>query len=63
MFDPAHSGDNMAERLQALNVLPSARLAEAADIRGRFTKARDANVWPDLGSQSRPLAHNDRPTT
>jgi hypothetical protein len=58
MPEPTPSGDNMTGRLYALNVSLSERLAEAADIRGRFTKALDANVWPDLGSLSRLLATN-----
>ena len=60
MSVPTHPGDNVAQRLNALKVQLSDRLTEAADIRGRFTKALDANVWPDLGSLSRLLANNDR---
>jgi hypothetical protein len=56
MLEPTTSGDNMAgRRLNALNIRLSERLVEAANIRARFTKALDANVWPDLGSLSRFL--------
>jgi hypothetical protein len=56
MLEPTTSGDNMAaRRLNTLNIRLSERLAEAANIRARFTKAFDANVWPDLGSLSRLL--------
>jgi hypothetical protein len=37
------------------------RLVEAEDIRNRFTKAFDANLWPTRRSLSRVFA--DRETT
>lgn len=37
------------------------RLVEAGDIRNRFTKAFDANLWPTRRSLSRVFA--DRETT
>ena len=56
MSEPSISSENMAaRRLNALNIQLSKRLAEATRIRARFTKALDANVWPDLSSLSRPL--------
>ena len=60
MSVPTHPDDNVTQRLNALKLQLSERLTEAADIRGRFTKALDANLWPDLGSLSRLLANNDR---
>ena len=56
MPEPTISSENMAaRRLNVLNIQLSKRLAEAAGIRARFTKALDANVWPDLSSLSRLL--------
>jgi hypothetical protein len=46
------ASDQTANRLNALNAGLRARLVEAEEIRTRFTKARDANIWPDLGSVS-----------
>jgi hypothetical protein len=45
--------DQTVERLRELTARLTERLWEAEDIRARITKARDANVWPDLQSMSR----------
>jgi hypothetical protein len=45
--------DQTVARLRELTAGLTERLLEAGDIRARITKARDANVWPDLQSMSR----------
>ena len=52
--DPTFRLDTLAAGLKY-------RLVEAEDIRGRFTKAFDANLWPTRRSLSRVFA--DRETT
>jgi hypothetical protein len=46
-------------RLHEVTITLEDRLKEAEDVRARFTKALDANVWPDVGSLSRLLMHTD----
>jgi hypothetical protein len=60
MDQPKATNDASLDRLYAVTAKLDDRLMEAADVRARFTKARDANVWPDLGSLSRLLTDNDR---
>ena len=45
--------DQTVETLRELTARLAERMWEAEDIRARLTKARDANVWPDLQSMSR----------
>jgi hypothetical protein len=40
--------DNTLDRLHELSDRLAERLTEAEHVRARFTKAHDANVWPDL---------------
>ena len=44
--------DQTAERLEELTDRLTERLWEAEGVRARLTKARNANVWPDLQSMS-----------
>jgi predicted trehalose synthase len=44
--------DQTSEQLLELTDRLTERLWEAEDIRARLTRARDANVWPDLQSMS-----------
>ena len=52
MHPPNALGDDTVARLRALATQLQERLADAERIRARFTRARAANVWPDLSSRS-----------
>lgn len=51
----------LLSRLQALGALLEVRLGEAEDLRARLTKARDANVWPDMRLATQILVDANRP--
>ena len=53
MQPPKAPSDQTVARLRELTSRLTERMWEAEDIRARLTKARDANVWPDLQSMSR----------
>ena len=44
--------DDTLDRLHQLADRLTERLVDAECIRARFTKAHDANVWPDVGPAS-----------
>ena len=52
--------DETLTRLHALTDRLTECLVEAEDVRSRLTKARDANVWPDLQPASRVLMDYNR---
>jgi len=52
--------DETLTRLHTLTARLSECLVEAEDVRSRLTKARDANVWPDLQPASRVLMDYNR---
>jgi hypothetical protein len=54
--------DDTVARLSALATQLQECLADAQDIRARFTKARAANMWPDLPSRAPPLT-DDSPAS
>ena len=45
--------DDMLDRLHTLADRLTERLVDAERIRARFTKAHDANAWPDVRSASK----------
>ena len=51
--------DATVDRLRELTERLSGCLVEAQDIRARFIKARDGNVWPDFRSAPLPLPDHD----
>jgi hypothetical protein len=61
MYPPKVEPDPTLIRLDFLAAGLKHRLVEAEDIRNRFTKAFDANLWPTRRSLSRVFA--DRETT
>jgi hypothetical protein len=61
MHRPKVETDRTLIRLDILAAGLTHRLVEAEDIRNRFTKAFDANLWPTRRSLSRVFA--DRETT
>ena len=48
--------DDTLDRLHQLADRLTERLVDAERIRARFTKAHDANAWPDVRSTSRGCA-------
>ena len=53
MHPPKAPSDQTVARLRKITAGLTERMSEAENIRARLTKARDANVWPDLQSMSR----------
>ena len=45
----AMNDDKTLERLHELSDRLAENLTEAERVRERFTRAHDANIWPDLG--------------
>lgn len=60
MPQPKVISDNTPARLNQLTARLQERLVEAEDIRIRFTKALDANAWPNVRCLSPLFAENDR---
>ena len=54
------ASDETLTRLHTLTARLTECLVEAEDVRSRLTKARDANVWPDLQPASRVLMDYNR---
>jgi hypothetical protein len=59
MHRPTSETNPTLIRLQLLAAGLKERLVEAEDIRVRFRKALDANLWPDRRSLSRTFADHE----
>ena len=60
MPQPYAVNDHTLARLRTLAAQLNERLGEAEDLRTRFTKAREANLWPDMRLASQLLADVNR---
>ena len=59
MDHPRTVTDHTADRLNTLNTRLRECLLDAENVRARFTKAHDANVWPNLASAGRVPSDDD----
>jgi len=54
------TNDDTVARLHSLTDELTKRLTEAQDVRTRFTKAHDADSWPDMRLAAQRLADANR---
>ena len=54
------TNDDTVARLHSLTDELTERLTEAQDVRTRFTKAHDADSWPDMRLAAQRLADANR---
>lgn len=52
--------DDTLRRLNSLTDVLKAHLEEAEDVRARFTKAHEADAWPDLRAATQVLVNANR---